>query len=113
MAAPRKPRKSGPKPPAGGTKRAARAKPTARKVTGTPQKIKLRGSDERSMTIEEACQGLYGTIRVIQGFDPSCRIKWASLYFVAIDNNGNEVILVPGGEMLLNPYKSAADEFGV
>jgi hypothetical protein len=62
MAPPRKPRKSGPKPPAGAGGR-ARRKPIVRKATGEPQKIKLRGRDERSLTITEACQGLYEAIR--------------------------------------------------
>lgn len=112
MAAPRKPRKSGPKPP-NSAGRGVRARSTVQKATGMPQKIKLRGRDERSLTITEACQGLYEAIRVIQGFDAHYRLKWASLFFVAIDDDGKEVTLVPGGEMILSPYKCAADEFGV
>lgn len=108
---PRKPRKAAPKPPPGAARR-SRRKPATQKVTGSPQKIKLRGRDERSLTIPEAIDGLYQAIRVIKGFDSNYRLKWASLFFVAIDNNGNEVTLVPNGEMLVNPYDCAADEFG-
>lgn len=111
MAAPRKPRKSGPKPPPGGARRAR--KPAVKKAPSTPTKIKLRGRAESSLTIPEACQALYEAIRVIQGFDGAYRLKWASLFFVAIDNNGNEVTIIPGGEMVLNPYDCAADELGI
>jgi len=81
------------------------------KAASAPTKIKLRGKNDGTLSMAETCQGLYDAIRLIQTFDQQYRIAWATVFMKIIDNNGNQVTLVPGGELVLNPYQCAADEY--
>lgn len=60
----------------------------------------------------EVRQGLLEAARELKAYD-AYRAKWATIYLTLIDEDGNEIVPVTGGEITLHPYKSAADEFGI
>lgn len=86
-----------PKPPGGGIE---------------PLKIKLRGKDNAPLSMKDLQQGLYETARQLQAQAPQHRAKWATLYLSLIDEDGNEVQLNARNELVIYPYKCAADEYG-
>ena len=86
-----------PKPPRGGSE---------------PLKIKLRGKDNAPLSMKDLQQGLYEAARQLQAQAPQCRAKWATLYLSLIDEDGNEVQLNAKNELVIYPYKCAADEYG-
>jgi hypothetical protein len=103
---------SKPKPPAGASRRSPR-KPSAAKAPSTALRIKLRGKDGAPLSIAEVQQGLMEAARELRQYDGLYRAKWASVFLTLIDDNGNEVVVIAGGEITLHPYKSAAEEFGI
>src|SRR5262245_54359696 len=76
-----------------------------------PLKIKLRGKDNAPLSMTDIKQGLYDAARQLLGTVPQYRAKWATLYVSIVDENGNEVQLNAKNELVIYPYKSAADEY--
>ncbi len=70
------------------------------------------GKDYAPLAVRELAQGLLETIRKLRPFG-AYRIKLATLFLVAIDEDGDEVMLDPKGEWIIRPYKSAAEEFNL
>jgi hypothetical protein len=86
-----------PKPPSGGIE---------------PLKIKLRGKDNAPLSMKELQQGLYEAARQLKEHASHHRAKWATLYLSVVDEDGNEVQLNAKNELVIYPYKCAADEYG-
>jgi hypothetical protein len=96
-----------------------RAKPKGRGASpprapdaDTILRIRLRGKDGAPLTLREVGEGMIEAAQRLQQHEP-CRIKWATVSLVAVDEKGREVLLDPSGEWDIHPYKSAADEIGV
>jgi hypothetical protein len=77
-----------------------------------PLRVKLRGKDNAPLSMKDVRQGLYETARALEAHAPQHRAKWATLYLVLIDEDGNEVALNAKNELVIYPYKCAAEEYG-
>jgi hypothetical protein len=75
-------------------------------------KIKLRGKDNTPLSMKELQQGLYEAARQLKAYGPQHRVKWATLYLSVINEDGSEIQLNAKNELVIYPYKCAADEYG-
>lgn len=77
-----------------------------------PLKIKLRGKDDAPLSMREIRDGMYEAAQALLPHETTLRAKWVTLYLTLIDGDGTEVRLNDKNELVIFPYKSAADEFG-
>lgn len=77
-----------------------------------PLKIKLRGKDNAPLSMKELQQGLYEAARQLNEHAAQHRAKWSTLYVSLVDEDGNEVQFNAKNELVIYPYKCAADEYG-
>lgn len=86
--------------------------PRAPKGGIEPLKIKLCGKDNAPLSMTDIKQGLYEAARQLLESVPQHRAKRATLYVPIIDEDGNEVQLNAKNELVIYPYKCAAEEYG-
>ena len=97
--------------PYGKTKRTRTKAPGTPKGEGSAFKIRLRGKDGAPLSMQELRDGLFEAARQLKQYEDAHRAKWATLYLTLVDEDGKEVMPMPG-ELEIYPYKSAADEYG-
>lgn len=73
-------------------------------------KIKLRGKDNAPLSMAELREGLLEAARALQPYEKDYRAKSATIYLTMIDSDGQPVRINDANELIIYPYKSAADE---
>ena len=76
-------------------------------------KIKLRGKDNAPLTMQELREGLLEAARQLKQYEPGYRAKFATIYLTMVDEDGQPVRINDANELVIYPYKAAADEHGV
>lgn len=79
--------------------------------TAEPLKIRLRGKDNTPLSMKDLQQGLYDAARALKVHDGIYRAKFATVYLTLIDEYGNTVQLNAKNEIVIYPYKAAADDY--
>ncbi|MGE0022068.1 MAG: hypothetical protein AB7S70_00365 [Hyphomicrobium sp.] len=97
--------------PYGRIKRQSRRTPRA--PNDKSFKVKLQRKDGEPLSMSEMREVLHELAERLLPLDESCRVKRATLYLTAVDQNGSEIVLDERGEWIISPYSSAADELGV
>lgn len=90
-----------------------RSKPGAPSDENTALKIRIRGKDNAPLSIQEFSEGLLDLIRHLKQYEPDYRVKYPSLYMTVIDADGQPVRINNANELILYPYRAAADEYGL
>lgn len=91
------------------TARRAGSKSAAKRDSAS-LKIALRGKDNAPLAIRELTEGLLEAARALKPYADDYRIKNAALYLTMIDENGEPVRINDANELVIYPYRSAADE---
>lgn len=95
-----------------GTKRGAR-KARAAKRDITSLRVRLRGKDNAPLTMQELTEGMLEAVRQLKPYESGYRARSVSLYLTMIDDNGEPVRINDANEIVIYPYRSAADDHGV
>lgn len=61
--------------------------------------------------MRETSDGLYEVIRLLLAHDKTARIKKAALYLTIIDQDGKPARITFNDELVIFPYKAAADHY--
>ncbi|MGH6837489.1 MAG: hypothetical protein ACREDT_01545 [Methylocella sp.] len=85
----------------------------AKKDDNSALKIKLRGKDNTPLTMQQLFEGLLEAARLLKGYETAYRAKSATIYLTMIDEDGTAVRINDANELVIFPYKSAAEEHGV
>ena len=93
-------------------------KPPARKQKSynddrSTLKIKFRGKDNAALTVQDMCEATYEALRQLKQYEDGYRIKSAAIYLTMIDDKGETVRINDANELVITPYKAAADEHGL
>ena len=76
-------------------------------------KIKLRGKDNAALTMQQLSEGLLEAARQLKQYEPGYRAKSATIYLTMVDEDGPSVRINDANELIIFPYKSAAEEHGI
>lgn len=61
--------------------------------------------------MRETSDGLYEVIRLLLPHDKTARIKKAALYLTIVDQDGRPTRITFSDELVIYPYKAAADQY--
>lgn len=76
-------------------------------------KIKFRGKDNAALTMQDMCEATYEALRHLKQYENGYRIKSAAIYLTMIDEKGQTVRINDANELVITPYKAAAEEHGL
>jgi hypothetical protein len=65
------------------------------------------------MTMQEMREGLLEAARELKKYEAGYRAKFATIYLTMIDEHGDPVRVNDANEIVIYPYKAAADEHDV
>jgi hypothetical protein len=91
--------------------RQAHSKSAKQTRTAGSLTIKMAGRDDAPLSVAEFKETLYATIRLLEPFSSSHRIKRAALYLTSVDEHGTISSIGFDQEITLRPYDCAADTF--
>ena len=83
------------------------------KKSGTALKIRLCGKDDAPLTMRELREGLLEAAKLLKSYEAAHRAKSVTLYLTIIDDNGRPARINDTNELVIYPYKTAADEYGL
>ena len=83
------------------------------KKSGTALKVKLCGKDDAPLTMRELREGLLEAAKLLKGYEAAYRAKSVTLYLTIIDDSGRPVRINDANDLVIHPYKTAADEYGL
>lgn len=91
--------------------RQALSKSNKRSRTAGSLTIRMAGRDDAPLSVDELKETLYATIRLLEPFSSSHRIKRAALYLTSVDEHGALSSIGFEENITLRPYDCAADTF--
>lgn len=95
-----------------------RTRRTARKSgpsssDNTALKIKLRGKDNAPLSMHEMIECLMEAARLLRQYENGYRARSPTIYLPMIDEHGEPVRINEANELIIYPYRTAAEEHGV
>lgn len=76
-------------------------------------KIRIKGRDNAPLNIGQLREGLLEAARQLTQYENGYRAKSAAIYLTLIDEVGDPVRINTANELVIYPYLTAAEEFGV
>lgn len=78
-----------------------------------PLKIKLRGKDNVPLSMAQLAEGLLEAARELKPYENGYRAKSATIYLTMVDEDGQPVRLNETNELIIYPYRTAAEDHGL
>lgn len=76
-------------------------------------KIKLRGRDNAPLSMAQLAEGLLEAARELKQYENGYRAKSATIYLTMVDQDGQPVRLNEANELIIYPYRTAAEDHGL